>query len=201
MKFLFIFFAILLALVLTGVGFAYSGFYNVSARSEHGGLSQWFLSATSHASIKRRSSDIDVPDLSGLAIIRAGVNDYESMCAGCHGAPGKSAAAIGLGLNPAPPDLSESAKHLSPAELFWVTKNGIRMTGMPAWGETHEDDAIWPVVALTAQLPRLDAEGYQTLLVESEGAGHHAEDLAPGHEEPPTSEAEKTKADGHDHEH
>ena len=230
MKFVMTLFAILLVFILAGVGFAYSGLYNVSAQSTHSGLAQWFLSTTSHASIKRQASDIEVPELDGLAIIQAGVNDYESMCAGCHGAPGQSPEAVGLGLNPPAPDLSESATRLSPAELFWVTKNGIKMTGMPAWGETHEDDAIWPVVAFTTQLRDLDAVGYQALLADAAGAGHHAEGQAHdddnesgmpmehseetlehpsdendqdehSHGEPATPEPEEKHSDGHDHEH
>jgi len=96
---------------------------------------------------------------------------------------------MGQGLNPSAPDLADSAAHLSPAELFWVTKHGIKMTGMPAWGVTHDDDALWPVVALLARLPELDADSYQALLASAEGVGHH---------EP----AADQKDDGHaDHQH
>ena len=65
---------------------------------------------------------------------------------------------------------------MTPAELFWVTKHGIRMTGMPAWGATHDDDALWPVVAFMTALPQLDGVGYKTLLEKADGIGHHATD-------------------------
>jgi hypothetical protein len=80
---------------------------------------------------------------------------------------------MGLGLDPPPPDLAESALEMSPAELFWVTKYGIKMTGMPSWGATHDDDSIWPVVAFIMKLPDLDVTQYQDLLTNAEGMGHH----------------------------
>ena len=133
--------------VIAIVGFAYSGIYDVSASSSHSRIGNWLLSTTSHASVKRRAKDIAVPNLNDDALALAGVNDFRGMCAGCHGAPGQAPEAMGQGLNPPPPDLAESALEMSPAELFWVTKHGIKMTGMPGWGATHDDDAIWPVVA------------------------------------------------------
>ncbi len=163
---------------LAVIGYAYSGLYDVSATSRHSSVVGWLLSTTSHASVERRASEVVVPDLRDEALILAGVNDFDSMCAGCHGAPGKNPEAMGQGLNPAAPDLSEEASELSAAELFWVTKNGIKMTGMPAWGVTHDDGSIWPVVAFMTRLPELDEAGYQQLLTDAAGHGHHADDAA-----------------------
>jgi mono/diheme cytochrome c family protein len=165
------------ALVALGaIGFAYSGLYDVRASSPHSGLVNWLFSTASRASIERQADDVSVPDLSDTALAKAGVNDFDTMCVGCHGAPGKNPEAMGQGLNPPPPDLVESAAHMNPAELFWVTKYGIKMTGMPAWGATHGDDALWPVVAFMTTLPDLDADGYQALLASATGMGHHADD-------------------------
>ena len=161
----------------------YTGLYDVSASSPHSGFVNWILSTTSHASVQRRASEIEVPPVDSEALVLAGANDYNSMCSSCHGVPGTSPEAVGRGLNPPPPDLAEEAAAMSPAELFWLTKNGIKMTGMPAWGATHDDDAIWPVVAFMTKLPGLDESAYQTLLAEAEGVGHHADDAAHGHED------------------
>lgn len=172
-------------LILGGIGFAYSGLYNVSASAPHSGFVSWLLSTTSHASIERHAKEINVPDLSNDALARAGVNDFDAMCAGRHGAPGQTAAAMGQGLNPPAPDLTESASHMTPAELFWVTKHGIKMTGMPAWGASHDDEALWPVVAFMTRLPNLDADAYRAFKASAEGMGHHA--------------SESTHDDEHDH--
>ncbi len=164
-------------------GFAYSGLYDVSASSPHSGVVNWLLSTTSRASIERHASNVNVPDLSNESLARAGINDFNAMCIGCHGAPGQAPEAMGQGLNPPAPDLAESAAHMNPAELFWVTKHGIRMTGMPAWGATHGDEALWPVVAFMTLLPELDAVRYQVLLASADGVGHHeAGNDSAGHE-------------------
>lgn len=163
------------------VVFVYSGLFNVSAMVPHSAFAQWVLSSTMHASVERRARDIAVPELTDDALRLAGINDFEAMCAGCHGAPGKEREPTGVGLNPRPPDLRESARHLSDAEIFWVTKHGIRMTGMPAWGATHDDDALWPVVAFVRMLPELDASSYRALRARAAGAGHHASEAGAAH--------------------
>ncbi len=187
-----IFIVLVVAALLVAIGilgFAYSGLYNVGASSPHSGLSNWLISTTARASIERRAGDVDVPDLRDDALVRTGARDFDAMCVGCHGAPGQAAGAMGQGLNPPPPDLADAAAHLSTAELFWVTKHGIKMTGMPAWGATHDDAALWPVVALLTKFPELDADGYRALLASAEGLGHH---------EP----ADDPQDDGHkDHQH
>ncbi len=183
--------------VIAVVGFAYSGIYDVSAGSSHSSIVNWLLSTTSHASIERQAKGIEVPNLSDDVLARAGVNDFNSMCAGCHGAPGQDPEAMGQGLSPPPPDLAESASKMSPAELFWVTKNGIKMTGMPAWGVTHQDDAIWPVVAFITRLPELNATQYEELLANAKGMGHHIDDT----EQQDDAPGEKEKHDHGSHEH
>jgi mono/diheme cytochrome c family protein len=82
------------------------------------------------------------------------------MCVYCHGAPGKEASDIGQGLHPSPPNLAEIAQRWKNSELFWIVKNGINMTGMPAFGPTHADDTIWNIVGFVRQLPHLTAEDY-----------------------------------------
>ena len=186
------------------VSYAYSGLYDVSASSPHSGVLHWLLSTTSHASIERRASEIEVPELDNDDLVLAGINDFNSMCTSCHGAPGKDPEAMGQGLNPPAPDLAEKAAELTPAELFWVTKNGIRMTGMPAWGATHGDDSIWPVVAFMTRLPQLDEAAYQELLESAAGQGHHASDAADAeHSHEESDEAADNAAHDHDepHEH
>jgi hypothetical protein len=68
----------------------------------------------------------------------------------------------------------------SSAEPFWIAKNGIRMTGMPAFGSTHKDEEIWKVVAFVQRLPMV-TEGATSRwntregLTRSSGAGRPAE--------------------------
>lgn len=175
--------------------FVYSGIYDVSAANPHGGPSAWLMHTAMEASVERRADDIDVPDLDDESLLRAGVNDFDAMCVGCHGAPGQEPGPVGKGLNPAAPDLSDSAREMSPAELFWVTNNGIRMTGMPAWSATHSDEDLWPVVALMVALPDMDAASYAALKARAEGMGHHGG----GESQQAHSHGSESNQDGHGH--
>jgi len=170
-----------LAAILAGaVAVAYAGWYDVSAREPHTAPVTWFFATVMHNSVQRRAADINVPDLDDQSLVRAGISDYDAMCVECHGAPGRERGSVGKGLIPRPPDLAHAAGHMSAAELYWVTRNGIRMTGMPAWGETHDDEALWPVVAFLMRLPDLDAAGYEALLASASGSGHHGEGMKEG---------------------
>jgi len=162
---------ILVAAILT---FVYSGIFNVAATVTDGPVMTWLLTETRNRSIAARSKDIDVPDLDNEQFQLAGINDFNVMCAACHTAPGRMPSPLARGLNPPAPDLAKSALEKSPEDLFWVTKNGIRMTGMPAWGVTHGDDDIWPVIAFLKVLPKLEDKDYQKMLKEAKGMGHHA---------------------------
>lgn len=186
--------------IAVAVAFMYSGLYDVSASSPHSALTNWAMSTTMKASMRRRANNIVVPDLSDNAMALAGVNDFEAMCVGCHGAPGKEPGSAGKGLNPPAPSLQEVAQDRTPAELFWATKFGIKMTGMPAWGASHDDDALWPVVAFMTTLPDLDAQGYQALLANATGMGHHANESDAGaHDHGDGGTTPATGADDHQH--
>lgn len=158
----------ILVLLVVCLVFIYSGWYNVSAANEESGLAKWVLNTTRNKSIEYRIKNISVPDLNDPKIISEGFEHYNEMCASCHGAPGKEETELSKGLNPRAPYLPKIAKYIDPAEMFWVTKNGIRMTGMPAWGKTHSDKKIWAIVAFVKRLPSLNAEQYKKMEMKSE---------------------------------
>lgn len=166
---------IVLVLAVAAIGFAYSGIFNVAATQSHDPLSSWLLETTRERSIETRLGDIQAPDLDDEKLQLAGISDFDSMCTECHTAPGRLPSSLAQGLNPPAPDLAEAALEESAEMLFWVTKNGIRMTGMPSWGVTHDDNDIWPVIAFLKVLPDLDGYSYLEMLESAEGEGHHAE--------------------------
>lgn len=149
--------------VLAVIFTAYSGWYNVSALADHYGIVRWLLETTREQSVEQRAGAVTMPDLTAERRTLAGAQDFDAMCAGCHGAPGREPGPVGQGLNPNPPDLAEAAQELTAAEVFWITRHGIRMTGMPAWGASHDDHELWSVVAFVMELPNIDAEQYRRL--------------------------------------
>jgi mono/diheme cytochrome c family protein len=122
-------------------------------------------------SIERRARRIDPPDLAAPALVRQGAGNYDAMCASCHLAPGSAETELRRGLYPAPPALAKTGVE-DPAEAFWAIKHGIKSSGMPAWGRSMDDEAIWGLVALLQQLPKLDAASYRELVVSSQGHSH-----------------------------
>ncbi len=141
--------------------FIYSGVYNVAATAPHTRLTEWVLSTAMKHSVRRHARGIKPPPLSDSSLAQRGFHHYREMCVTCHGAPGASPSEIGKGLNPHAPELSEEVQEWTEAELYWITKHGIKMSGMPAFGPTHDEDELWAIVAFLKQLPSLSPEGYQ----------------------------------------
>lgn len=170
---------VLVALSLSGFAFIYSGVYNVTATEEHSGLSKWALHTTMKKSVQARAADITVPDnFASEDMIRQGAKAYDQLCAACHLKPGQENTLLRQGLNPTPPSLLEDG-HFAPEEEFWVIKNGIKMTGMPAWGNTHDDEDLWELTAFVQELPGMTESQYERLVAQSETGAD----------------------DGHDHDH
>lgn len=153
--------AVLVALAL--LAYVYSGAYDVAASRPDAAGSSWLLSTVRQRSIETRVADITVPPLTDQKLILEGFEHYHEMCTGCHLAPGIESSEIREGLNPQPPVLAEAVPHSTPAKLFWTIKNGIRMTGMPAWGRSHSDQMIWAMVAFLEQLPKMTPAEYKAM--------------------------------------
>lgn len=153
----------LVALIVIFVIFIYSGWYNVSGMNKESGIMKWVFNTAKNNSVESRLDDISVPNLNDPKLIKEGFEHYNEMCASCHGAPGHSQSELSKGLNPPAPYLVNYAKRMDPKRVFWVTKHGIKMTGMPAWGKTHSDDKIWAIVAFMKTLPTLSGEEYEKM--------------------------------------
>lgn len=170
-------FATLAILVAGAALFIYSGFYDIAADQKHSRLFQRTVSVLVERSVERRAADINAPELT-QAMVERGAPQFAEMCAPCHGAPGVEQAELAKGLNPKAPPLSKEADEFSSAELFWITRHGLKMTGMPAWGETHSDERLWEITAFVKALPQMSPEEYQRLTAAAErgpageAAGH-----------------------------
>jgi len=197
----------LLALIVAGkAAFIWSGAYNIAADEPHWTITERVMETVRDRSIAARASGILVPDLDDEASIRAGAGNYNAMCTGCHLKPGLEKTEQSDGLYPAPPDLARNRID-DPAVAFWVIKHGIKMSGMPAWGKSMEDEYIWGMVAFLRQLPDMSQDRYVELVEASGGHAHGAADAAPqehdaGAGQTPAAEAvteDHSKAPPHEH--
>lgn len=166
----------IVVLAAAGLVYIYSGLYNVSAAGPEGELQEWVLSTSMDKAVKRHAKSIPVPDLGDSAQIALGYFHFSEMCVGCHGGPGIEPSEVGKGLNPQAPDLSKVVREWNDAELYWIMKNGIKMTGMPSFGKTHSEEALWAMVAFVKKLPEMTPEQYRSY---AEAAKPHQVDEQP----------------------
>jgi mono/diheme cytochrome c family protein len=154
----------LLVLVIAAAVAIYAGLYNIAADVPHTQSVYWLFETLRERSVAARAPDIVVPnDLDDANRISRGAGQYAEMCSGCHLAPGMKRTEISRGLYPRAPELRHRTD-LSLAEQFWIVKHGVKMTGMPAWGVTHDDQLLWDVVSFVRKLPQLTPEQYEALV-------------------------------------
>jgi len=139
------------------------GVYDISATDQHLAPTYWLLDTGMRRAVVRRAKRIEVPPLDDAGKIARGAEHYRGLCAPCHGAPGVAPEAFALGLLPVPANLTHTARTWRPAELFWTIKQGIKMTGMPAWAFRMNDDEIWAIVAFLRVMPALAPEDYRRM--------------------------------------
>lgn len=151
-------------LAVTAAGIASAASFSVSARDPHWAPVTSTIEWLRVHSIRAGAAGIQVPgNLDSPERLRAGVVHVEAHCRVCHGGPGEGPGELGQGMYPQPTDLAQSAKRHSPAELFWILQNGLKMTGMPSWAD-HGDDQLWSVVALLGKLPTMPKAEYASLV-------------------------------------
>ena len=161
---------VLMTLVVFGVlgifvagGVIFSGLFNVAATERDSKPLTWVLVTTREASIKLHARDIQAPSLGGAAQRENGFRIYRTECSMCHTPVGRQPTRMAVGFNPQAPGFGKGADNMKPAELFWVTKNGIRFTGMPAWKPSRSDREIWDIVAFVMTLPKMSAADYDAM--------------------------------------
>lgn len=153
-------------------GFIYSGIYNIGADDPHTRFVYNAVETLRDRSIAARAQSITAPPLDDSDLLLSGGPDYAEMCAGCHLQPGVTTSEFRDALYPQPPNLTQPSRK-NPAEMFWVIKHGIKMSAMPAWGQTHTDERMWAMVAFIQRLPELTPAQYQILTARGSESGEH----------------------------
>ena len=152
----------LLIAILAG-GYFLGGLYNVAAATDDPAPVDWLLTRVRSASIARRAAGRAPFSIDDPAQIQDGARKYaQHGCTHCHGAPGAEWSKFSEGLNPGPPDLKEIAGERDISSIFWVIKNGIRMTGMPSFGKAGvPDNDLWQIAAFVKKLPAVSEGDYK----------------------------------------
>lgn len=168
------------------------GVYDISATDQHLAPTYWLLDTGMRRSVVQRAKWIEVPPLDDAGEIVRGAARYRELCVQCHGAPGVAPEAFALGLTPTPANLAHTARVWRPAELFWTIKQGIKMTGMPAWRFRMNDEEIWATVAFLRVMPALTPVEYRRMSEQSAATSQEADRAAVALARTPDAERGKT---------
>jgi mono/diheme cytochrome c family protein len=134
-----------LAVVVVIVGLAQT---RLDALQEPGHIETFLATLVKHLLVHRSSREGIPPAPTNLhASIEEGDKLYATDCSMCHGPDGHTPTDSGRWMYPRASDLTSSTvQRYSDGELFWIVKNGIRLSGMPAFGRVESDEHIWNLV-------------------------------------------------------
>jgi len=129
--------------------------FTLSALPEPG-QTETFLATEAKRFLVHRGSrhGIPPPPADRQAAIKEGDKLFRKECATCHGTRGYDLTDAGRWMYPRAADLtSRDSQSYSDEEVFWIVKNGVRMSGMPAFGKVESDDHIWDLAFYVRSLP------------------------------------------------
>jgi mono/diheme cytochrome c family protein len=151
---------VLTLLLLAGGVFAVSslGLFPIGADNPPGGLERALASRAMDVYAEKHKPAGGNPVSITAANLTTGAREYEEHCAFCHGGAKAKISPMEHKFNPPVPQLINRIPHDEDAWLFWVTKHGVRLTGMPAWDGILSDDEIWSVIAFIKHSDKLPPE-------------------------------------------
>ena len=153
-------------LALAGVAlFVWRGWYDTSATTGHTAPVYRLLELTMRRAVQARAADVAEP-ASRLepATLRRGAACYRDHCVQCHGGPGVAQQDIGKSLQPLPGPLADAARRWRAREIYWITRHGIKMSGMPAWELRLSDADLWAVSGFVERLAVLSPPAYRAAM-------------------------------------
>lgn len=150
---------LLAAVVVLGAAMLFwIGSQGISAKAEPGALETFIARTMRRLAVPSGDRGLKNPVPVTTDVLAAGMSHYADHCAACHANDGSGETTIGVGMYPKPPDMRLPATQaLTDGELFYIIENGIRLTGMPAWGDGTPEGAqgSWHLVHFIRKLPTL----------------------------------------------
>src|ERR1700761_9531914 len=127
-----------------------------SARSTPTALEAFFAQHAHRLPIPSDARSMHNPMQPSEENLKSARDHFADHCSSCHANAGSGDTMYGKGLYPKPPDLRQvETQNLSDGELFWIIENGVRFTGMPAFGGHGSEDDSWKLVVFIRHLPQL----------------------------------------------
>ena len=162
---------VVLALALAVAGaVVVGGLYDVGASTQHTQPVYSVLETAMARTVRRQAATIEVPAPAGAQADLRGAACYRDLCVQCHGGPGVRPGPAGMSMQPLPGPLVDAARRWQLREIYWITRHGVRMSGMPAWGMRLSEEDIWSVVHFIARLPQMSPADYAARMAQVQGA-------------------------------
>jgi mono/diheme cytochrome c family protein len=167
MRTLTIFFAGVVAAILVAlaaVGILTMNARGFSAREQPGVLERWMARRARSMAVPRGAKELANPVPDSPQVLAEARAHWADHCAGCHSNNGSGDAEMGKRMYPPAPDMRQpDTQRMSDGELFFIIQNGVRMTGMPAWGggsgaQSHDEEDSWKLVGFIRHLPQMSAD-------------------------------------------
>ena len=157
-------FAVIVAIGIVSVwSIAGRGF---SAKAEPGAIEAFIARRVRSLATPRSAREAQNPVQKSEEVIKESMTHFADHCAFCHANDGSGDTSIGKGLYPKPPDMRKAdTQELTDGELFYIIHNGIRLTGMPAFGQAlpDQDSDSWKLVHFIRYLPSITSEDLETM--------------------------------------
>jgi mono/diheme cytochrome c family protein len=150
--------AVLVLLIFAaGGGWLYmkTAMHGFSARAKPSSMEKMMAEFARDTAMPASAKYLKNPVAVTPAVLHQGMAHYADHCAVCHANNGSGDTMYGKGLYPKPPDLRGETQTMSDGEIFYDIENGIRMSGMPAFGGEDSAAETWPLVAFIRHLPQL----------------------------------------------
>ena len=141
------------------------GFSGFSARTEPSAAEAFVARKVRSFAVPGKARDAKNPIAFSPEVLSQAMEHFADHCALCHANDGSGRAMIGKGLSPKPPDMRQaSTQNLTDGEIYYIIHNGIRFTGMPAFGpDSPADDDSWKLVHFIRHLPKISEEEVQSM--------------------------------------
>jgi len=152
---------VLLSIIVAGiVGAAAFGWVTIrrgfSARDNPSAMEAYVAKTARKLSIPASERDAKNPFAPAAEVLSEARTHFADHCASCHGNDGSGKTEIGRNLYPKAPDMRlQETQNLTDGEIYYIIHNGIRLSGMPAWGTEEKDEDSWKLVAFIRHLPRV----------------------------------------------
>ncbi len=129
----------------------------LSTRDAPSGMEAHVARTARRLGMPRQMRELKNPLAADPSVVEDGREHFADHCATCHGNDGRGDAPIGRGMYPPAPDMTRrETQDLTDGEIYAIIQNGIRLSGMPAWGEPGEHDhGTWALVTFVRHLPRI----------------------------------------------